>query len=91
MLQVGYLARLSESEISSSFVRYVSVRSNGLGIFLEPDRGLSSTLVSLFLRSVNELMLSIMIPCENISLTFSPVGPRMLSRLCLRPKTTRAF
>lgn len=79
---------LSVSELSSSAVRYVSVFSNGLGNFFPqifPFSSVNPDFGSLLLLSVKELMFSIIIPCENISLTFSPVGPNILSRLCLLP------
>lgn len=82
-----YLERLSVSELSSSAVRYVIVFSRGLGIFLVLIfSSHDSPFGSLLLLSVNELILSIIIPWENISLTFSLVGPRILSKLCLLPK-----
>lgn len=90
--ELFYLDIDSVSELSSSIVRYVRFFSKGLGIFLTLTFDFSSvigTFGSLFLLSVSELIFSIIMPCENISFTFSPVGPRILSKLCLRPKNTR--
>lgn len=81
-----HLAKLSESEVSSSVVRYVNVLSSGDGIFFVPLTFSSGAFGSLFLLSVSELILSIIIPWENISFTLSPVGPNILSKLCLRPE-----